>query len=112
MATECNDCKARGARCMSQEEDEPVPDARRNIKERVNYLEELVDGLLARKGYAVDDMRAALGARDGVEIHIADGYDVSAEPGDPTVSPCEDAPALSLFDNAIVSESHCKAAPV
>ncbi|KZP00743.1 hypothetical protein CALVIDRAFT_533077 [Calocera viscosa TUFC12733] len=96
----CNECVARGTRCVSQEEEEPVPDARKNLRERVGRLEGLVDKLLARNGFSSDDLRRTV-SETGIDIDLATPSDVPQDIAERRVSACEAAPALSLFDNAI-----------
>ncbi|KZT52969.1 hypothetical protein CALCODRAFT_486734 [Calocera cornea HHB12733] len=96
----CNECVARGTRCVSQEEEEPVPDARKNLRERVGRLEGLVDKLLARNGFSSDDLRRTV-TETGIDIDLATPCDVPQDVADRLVGIGEAAPALSLFDNAI-----------
>ncbi|EJU00963.1 hypothetical protein DACRYDRAFT_89383 [Dacryopinax primogenitus] len=96
----CNECVARGTRCLSQEEEEPVPDTRKNLRERVGRLEGLVDRLLSRNGFSSEDLRRTV-AETGIDIDLATPGDVPHDVSERRVSVCESAPALSLFDNAI-----------
>jgi hypothetical protein len=113
----CNECFARGSKCIDQEnaESDVVLDHRKNLRERVAKLESLVDALLDDK----TDQRSAAEALKKLGAGIpptpstnpSGGHD---SPRAPLTVPIEepsstrDAPILSLFDNAVLTRVESK----
>ncbi|KAF2098525.1 hypothetical protein NA57DRAFT_39008, partial [Rhizodiscina lignyota] len=112
----CNECFARGSKCIDQEhaESDVVLDQRKNLRERVAKLETLVETLLDDKSDRTTAAEA-LKKLGGSEFPPTPRSNNESPRAPLTVPEREDlqrgaidAPVLSLFDNAVLSRVESK----
>lgn len=114
----CNECFARGSKCIDQEnaESDVVLDQRKNLRERVAKLESLIETLLEDKSDRKDAAEALkkLGGSDFPPTPRSGSNNDSPRAAltvperEESQKGATDAPVLSLFDNVVLSRVESK----